>query len=121
MCGCTCSCSDCVCCAIGKLDAVREVAGNVLYTLVMQTDPYIHFIPERSVIVRSILDLQKLSSIQYDPLSSEVAENAMASHFSSQKIDWGKPSLVFKFLMSLCEDCEVLFHGVVSGLVTGAL
>ena len=88
----------------GRLDAVRDVAGNCLHRLVVEglgPSRCNTWIPDSATILSALA-------------SSKAALSAQAN--SDSVVNWANPAHVFSFLALLLESTEY-FHSIISGFV----
>jgi hypothetical protein len=85
-----------------KLDAVREVAGNVLRNLVTKTDSKYSHIPERDLLTAC---------------SSPALVEKYGNSLSELDISWSHPGDVFPFVVYLMDASAEYSHAIVSGTI----
>ena len=92
----------------GKLDAVRDVAGNCLHRFVSEeTHHAVGRIPDSALLTTSIVDA--LAARKKDHANCATSE-VIGS------LNWAQPGHVFPFLAQLL-DSKLYFHSIIGGLV----
>jgi hypothetical protein len=97
-----------------KLDAVRDVAGGILASLVRSTDPRICILPDRRVLQGALAHIENKVAASATAVAASATEGSGASDVAVVK--WTQPKFVYSFLTGIL-DSNHYFAPVIGGLV----
>jgi hypothetical protein len=97
-----------------KLDAVREVAGDLLEAFLRSADPTLDLIPDKPILLGCLASVEKLMIATPSPLKTIAGSGTSAPVTSHGR--WTQARYLFPFLTGVL-DSNHFFKAVVSGLV----
>jgi Tubulin folding cofactor D C terminal len=104
----------------GKLDSVRNVAGNCLENILKSADPFIPFIPDRKVLENGIKKTKMNYSIQHpNKIEKSNSEPDLEVALEVEvAVDWSQPEIVFPFLIeNVMKNSPFYFEVIFSGIL----